>query len=73
MKKFAVIQLVLTLLIGAYSCSEEQVLKVGSPESVNMSSERLARIDDMIQLAVDSNWIAGAVGFIARDGKIVYD
>jgi CubicO group peptidase (beta-lactamase class C family) len=27
----------------------------------------------MIQQAVDSGWIAGAVGFIAKDGKIVYD
>jgi CubicO group peptidase (beta-lactamase class C family) len=27
----------------------------------------------MIQLSIDSGWIAGAVGFIARDGKIVYD
>ena len=38
-----------------------------------MSPERLMRIDNMIQQAVDSDWIAGAVGFIARDGKIIYD
>jgi len=31
------------------------------------------RIDKMIQQSIDSGWIAGAVGFIARDGKIVYD
>jgi CubicO group peptidase (beta-lactamase class C family) len=33
----------------------------------------LIRIDKMIQQGIDSGWIAGAVGFIARDGKIVYN
>jgi len=27
----------------------------------------------MLKQSIDSGWIAGAVGFIARDGKIVYD
>ena len=27
----------------------------------------------MLQQSIDSGWIAGAVGFIARDGKIVYN
>ncbi len=73
MKKLVIIQLVLIFLTGTYSCSDKQVLKEASPESVCMSPDRLVRIDNMIQQAVDSNWIAGAVGFIARDGKIIYD
>jgi CubicO group peptidase (beta-lactamase class C family) len=44
----------------------------GSPESVGMSSERLARIDSLCQKAVAKNQIPGAVALVARDGKIVY-
>ncbi|MGB4293369.1 MAG: serine hydrolase domain-containing protein [Bacteroidales bacterium] len=67
------------LILAAYSCtnpvtktSPAPVLKEAQPESAGMSAERLSRIDKMIQSAVDSGWIAGAVGFIARDGKIIY-
>jgi CubicO group peptidase (beta-lactamase class C family) len=38
-----------------------------------MSSERLKRIDNVLQQYVDSGWVAGSVGFIARDGKVVYN
>jgi CubicO group peptidase (beta-lactamase class C family) len=41
--------------------------------SEQFSKERLLRIDKMLQQGIDSGWIAGAVGFIARDGRIVYD
>ena len=47
-------------------------LTVASPESVGMSSERLARIDRMLEDAIDQNQIPGAVALIARNGKIVY-
>ena len=73
MKKFVISISVFSVLLGLGSCNKVPVLKEGSPESVCMSSERLARIDNMIQQAVDSSWIAGATAFIARDGKIVYD
>jgi CubicO group peptidase (beta-lactamase class C family) len=71
-KKF-ILQVLFLVLLSLTACKENLVLKPATPESVSMSAERLARIDNMIQQAVDSNWIAGAVGFIARDGKIVYD
>ncbi|HEY8832499.1 MAG TPA: serine hydrolase domain-containing protein [Gemmatimonadaceae bacterium] len=35
--------------------------------------DRLARIDQMMQRYVDSNQIAGAVGLVMRDGKVVYE
>jgi CubicO group peptidase (beta-lactamase class C family) len=73
MKKKLLSLFVLTALLSMISCTERQVLKEGSPESVNISSERLTRIDNLLQQAVDSNWTAGAVGFIARDGKIIYN
>ncbi|HEX2974975.1 MAG TPA: serine hydrolase domain-containing protein [Bacteroidales bacterium] len=48
-------------------------LTQGDPVSVNVSPERLARIDNVIKQYVDSGWIAGATGLIARNGKIVYN
>jgi CubicO group peptidase (beta-lactamase class C family) len=37
------------------------------------STERLARIDRYMQQFVDSSQIAGAVGYVMRDGKVVYE
>jgi CubicO group peptidase (beta-lactamase class C family) len=73
MKKIFFLWIVLQLLFVCYSCTSTTGLKESSPVSVQMSSERLSRIDRMIQQNIDSGWIAGAVAFIARDGKIVYD
>ena len=41
------------------------------PESVGMSSDRLARIVATLQADVDSKRIPGAVLLVARDGKVV--
>lgn len=72
MKKVTFLIVILILVI---SCTRttNSVLTEASPSLVNVSGDRLIRIDKMIQLSIDSGWIAGAVGFIARDGKIVYD
>ncbi|MFH0841128.1 MAG: serine hydrolase domain-containing protein [Bacteroidota bacterium] len=73
MKKLT-LQILFLVLLSLSSCDKKApVLKETSPESVCMSSERLARIDNILQQAVDSSWTAGAVGFIARDGKIIYE
>ncbi len=37
------------------------------------SVERLRRVDDYLQQQVDSSRIAGAVGLVLRDGKVVYE
>lgn len=37
------------------------------------ATDRLARIDQMLQRYVDENKIAGAVGLVMRDGRIVYE
>ena len=37
------------------------------------SAERLRRVDSYLQQQVDSNRIAGAVGLVLRDGKVVYE
>lgn len=72
MKKTFILQVASLILIISYSCTQSPVLKEASPGSVRISSDRLARIDKMLQQGIDSGWLAGAVGFIARDEKIVY-
>lgn len=72
MKKFIYAGIALTVLLS-YSCKESDFLEEGSPGSVQVSGDRLIRIDKMLQQNIDDGYIAGAVGFIARDGKIVYN
>ena len=43
-----------------------------SAETVGMSSERLQRIDRVMQAYIDRNEIAGAVTLVARRGKVVH-
>lgn len=75
MKKIFLLQTILIMFL-AWSCTENknnQELKPGTPASVQVSAERLNRIDSMIIQSIEDKWIAGAVGFIARDGKIIYN
>ena len=74
MKK-SFIFLLAVLLIIIQSCTEKPVsqLTVSTPESVQVSPERLNRIDTTLIKSIKDGWIAGAVGFIARDGKIIYN
>lgn len=49
-----------------------QGLVPGLPEKNGFSAERLARIDKIVQQYIDSGWINGAIGLVARNGQIVY-
>ena len=51
---------------------ESPLLFEAEPEEAGMSEERLARIDQMLNAAIEENQIPGAVALIARNGKIVY-
>jgi CubicO group peptidase (beta-lactamase class C family) len=73
MKKYILPGLLLLPLLFAVSCKSSTVLTTALPEQAGMSAKRLDRIDSMLTQAIDSNWIKGAVGFIARDGKIIYN
>lgn len=73
MKKYQVFQVVFLLLLILSSCTQSNILKESDPASASVSTERLARIDGMLQQYVDSGWVAGSVGFIARNGKIIYN
>ncbi|MDP3913196.1 MAG: serine hydrolase domain-containing protein [Bacteroidota bacterium] len=54
------------------SIKKSPFLTEASPESVGISSERLARIDQMCAEAVKNGDVPGIVSLIARNGKIVH-
>jgi CubicO group peptidase (beta-lactamase class C family) len=61
------------LLLGLlllWQASPAQVLQTGTDPGI--SKERLTRIDEMLQKAVDQKEIPGAVALLAKNGKIVY-
>jgi CubicO group peptidase (beta-lactamase class C family) len=47
-------------------------LPKSKPEDVGMSSERLQRIDQMLERRIAAGQISGAVAIVARKGKIVH-
>jgi CubicO group peptidase (beta-lactamase class C family) len=48
------------------------ILQPGNASAVNVSPERLKRIDQLLQRQIDSGLLNGAIAFVARDGKIIY-
>jgi len=73
MKRIIFLSITLLSFLTLLSCSGNAQLMEALPESENISSVRLNRIDTMLLQSIDNGWIAGAVGFIARDGKIIYN
>ena len=57
------------LLIAQLSLVQAQTV---APESVGLSSERLGRINELVQSHIDAGDISGAVTLVARHGKIAY-
>src|SRR5215469_16355108 len=47
-------------------------IQTAKPEQIGFSSERLARIHDMVQRHIDAHDISGSVTLVARNGKIVH-
>lgn len=62
----------LTATAQTKSVKKSPPLSEATPESVGMSSERLARIDAMCADAVANGDVPGVVALVARKGKIVY-
>ena len=63
----------LILLFTWTSFGQEQpLLQEALATSVQMSPERVGRIDAMLQAAVKENQVPGVVALIARKGKIIY-
>jgi CubicO group peptidase (beta-lactamase class C family) len=70
MRRFAVLAGALALtVVGAAGAAE---LPTAKPESVGLSSERLARITDVFAADTKSGRLSGAVLAIVRDGKLAY-
>lgn len=61
--------LTLFLAQAAFSQESQPIVK---PESVGLSSQRLERIDRLIDQHIQEKKIAGAVVLVARKGKIAY-
>ncbi len=49
-----------------------QQLEEAEPATVQVSAERLVRIDDLMNSAIERGWIPGGEILVARKGKIVY-
>jgi CubicO group peptidase (beta-lactamase class C family) len=62
----------LVLVFLAHHFSFSQTLAPATPESQGMSTQRLQRIDKVVNEYVDKSYTAGAVVLVVRNGKIVY-
>ncbi len=62
------------LLLGVTGGQKAPVQPAAPPApAARFSTERLARIDKLLQQYVDENRIGGAVGFVLQDGHVVYE
>ncbi len=68
----SILYLLVIVFIQYAPLSAQTTLTVGIPGQNHFSAERLTRIDKLVQQYIDSNWIAGAIAIVAKDGKIVY-
>jgi CubicO group peptidase (beta-lactamase class C family) len=60
------------VLSSSFSASAADPLPRAKPESVGMSSERLARIGEALRADIERGRLPGAVIAVARRGKLVY-
>src|SRR6266567_1742233 len=59
-----------SLLLIAHTLSAQ--LPTASPSAVGVSSERLARIDRVVQSSIDKKELPGAVVLVGRHGRVVW-
>ena len=59
-------------LLIAISSGQSKDLKNSNPSRAGFDSDRLKRIDKMIQDCIDREEVPGAVGILIKDGKIGY-
>ena len=62
--------LLLAVLAGVDLAAQE--LPTARPEDVGMSSERLERLDRVLEEYVDAGRLPGAVAMVVRDGRVVH-
>jgi CubicO group peptidase (beta-lactamase class C family) len=66
-----VLALAATVALPPAPAAGQQALPAAKPESVGMSTERLARLNDGMKSLVDQGRFAGVVTIVARHGKVV--
>jgi len=62
----------IALLLLSFAVNADERLPMADPEEVGMSSERLQRIDTLMQEYIDADLLAGTVTLVARGGKVVH-
>ena len=60
------------LVLAPWLHAAEPTLPTAAPEDVGLSSERLARIGELMQRHIDAGEISGAVTLVARRGQIAH-
>ena len=65
--------LVLLLIVAATSLGAQSSPITERATRAGFDASRLARLDAYLQQSVDSQWIAGAVALVMRDGVVVYE
>ena len=74
MRMKALFSALLVLACAASSVGAQSSTSANKPRTVaGFAPDRLARIDQLLQRAVDDNEIAGSVGLVLRDGRVVYE
>ncbi|MDP1860855.1 MAG: serine hydrolase domain-containing protein [Gemmatimonadaceae bacterium] len=76
MKRFLVAASLATLAQGPLAAQKPATFWRPTPQvtaTAGFSPERLLRIDRFMKQYVDDNRIAGAVGLVMRDGRVVYE
>ena len=64
--------IVACFIVASCSTSATRELALGTPESVGMSSERLSKLDDVIQEYLADGRVQGVVVGVTRRNKVVY-
>ncbi len=64
--------IVLSVLLAAALPALPASVQTAKPEQTGFSSERLARIHDMVQRHIEDHDISGAVTLVARNGKVAH-
>ncbi|HVD91400.1 MAG TPA: serine hydrolase domain-containing protein [Vicinamibacterales bacterium] len=64
---------VVSVALSAQQRAATPMARPQPPRAAGVSTERLARIDTVLQRYVDENRIPGAVGLVLRDGRPIYE
>ncbi|HVW58866.1 MAG TPA: serine hydrolase domain-containing protein, partial [Puia sp.] len=69
---FATLCIYFAFLIAPDAQTFHPSISAGTPVQTGMSSERLGRIDSVLQRSIRDNWTNAAVALVIRNGKIAY-